>query len=186
MILSSIKVFSPPSGCLSLHIHDWSQRNKIAFNASNTRLCLWRGRSLLYYINTLWIAFILSEFWMRKTLVLPLRAHFPGSFISSPSQLKQTSSLVFSKRTRPLLKDVSLRRTLYLSLVKSQLSYATHVWSPAQVGLKANIERVQRRPTRWILQSKVGELSYREILLKLLIPSPINFWQGAERFSLLL
>ena len=62
---------------------------------------------------------------------------------------------------------VSVRRTLYLSLVKSQLSYATHVWSPAQVGLKAKIERVQKRTTRWILQSKVGELSYRERLVKL-------------------
>ena len=85
---------------------------------------------------------------------------------------KANKLLGLLKRTRPLLKDVSLRRTLYLSLVKSQLSYATHVWSPA---LKANIERVHRRPTRWILQSKVGELSYRERLLKLLIPSPINF-----------
>jgi len=55
------------------------------------------------------------------------------------------------KWTCPLLKDVSVRRTLYLSLVRSQLSYATHVWLQAQVGLKAKIERVQRRATRWIL-----------------------------------
>ena len=51
--------------------------------------------------------------------------------------------------------------------MKSQLSYATQVWSPAQVGLKAKNERVQRVATRWILHSKVGELSYRERLLKL-------------------
>ena len=62
---------------------------------------------------------------------------------------------------------VSVRRTLYLSPVKSQLSYATHVWSPSQLGLKAKMERVQKRTTSWILQSKVGELSYRERLKEL-------------------
>jgi len=73
---------------------------------------------------------------------------------------KANKLLGLIKQTCPLLKDVSVIRTLYLSLVKSQLSYATHVWSPAQMGLKAKIERVQKRATR--LQSKVGELSYRE------------------------
>ena len=44
------------------------------------------------------------------------------------------------KWTCPLLTDVSTRRAPYLSLVKSQLCYATQVWSPAQVSLKAQVE----------------------------------------------
>ena len=75
---------------------------------------------------------------------------------------KANKVLGLLKRTCPPLKDISVRRTLYLSLVKPQVSYATQVWSPAQV----RIEHVQRRATMWILQSKVGELSYRERLLK--------------------
>ena len=43
------------------------------------------------------------------------------------------------KRTCPLLTDVPTRRAPYLSLVKSQLCYATQVWSPAQVSLKASV-----------------------------------------------
>ena len=68
------------------------------------------------------------------------------------------------KRTCPLLTDVSTRRAPYLSLVKSQLCYATQVWSPAQVSLKAQVER---RATRWILQTRIGEMSYRDRLITL-------------------
>ena len=76
------------------------------------------------------------------------------------------------KRTCPLLTDVSVRRTLYLSLVKSQLCFGTQVLSPSQHYLKAKIERVQRRATRWILRTRVGEFSYRERLERLnLLPS---------------
>ena len=57
------------------------------------------------------------------------------------------------------------RRTLYLSLVKSQLSFATEVWSPVNsVQISKRVERVQRRATRWIMMSKRGELSYKERL----------------------
>ena len=71
------------------------------------------------------------------------------------------------KWTCPLLTDVSTRRAPYLSLVKSQLCYATQVWSPAQVSLKTQGERVQRRATRWILQTRIGEMSYRDRLITL-------------------
>lgn len=79
------------------------------------------------------------------------------------------------KRTCPLLTDLSVRRTLYLALVKLQLSYATQVWSPSQISLKTEIERVQRRATRWILQTRVGEMSYKDRLLALsLLPLTFN------------
>ena len=82
--------------------------------------------------------------------------------------------LGFLKRTCPLLTDVSTRRAPYLSLVKSQLCCATQVWSPAQVSLKAHVERVQRRATKWILQTRIGEISCRDRqtdrLITLLLP----------------
>ncbi|CAB3986380.1 Hypothetical predicted protein, partial [Paramuricea clavata] len=64
--------------------------------------------------------------------------------------------------------DMKARRTLYLSLVKSQLCYATEVWSPVNsVQISRRVEKVQRRATRWITMTKRGELSYRERLLAL-------------------
>ena len=75
-----------------------------------------------------------------------------------------------------LLTDVNVRRTLSCqSLVKSQLRYLTQVWSPNQFLLKAKIERVQRRATRWILQTRVDELFSKERLVTLnLLPLALD------------
>ena len=45
---------------------------------------------------------------------------------------KANKLLCFLCRTSPMLTDVKVRRSLYLALVKSQMSYATEVWSPTQ------------------------------------------------------
>ena len=66
------------------------------------------------------------------------------------------------KRTSPLITDMKVRRILYLSLMKSQLSYATVVWSPASVKLRTILERVQRCATRWILRTRIGKISYKQ------------------------
>ena len=68
------------------------------------------------------------------------------------------------RRTCPMLTDVKVRRFLYLAQVKSQMSYATEVLSPSHSTLKQKAEWVQRRATRWLLQIKQGELSYKESL----------------------
>ena len=71
------------------------------------------------------------------------------------------------RRTCPMLTDVKVRRSLYLALLKSQMSYTTEVWSPSHSTLKQKAERVQGRATRWILQIKQGELSYNKRLIHL-------------------
>ena len=71
------------------------------------------------------------------------------------------------KKTCPLITDIKVRRTLYLFVIKSQFSYATEVWSPAGVNLRTILERVQRRATRWILRTRIGEMSYKKRLLTL-------------------
>ena len=53
------------------------------------------------------------------------------------------------------------------SLVKTELSYATEVWSPGSVKLTMIPERVQRRATHSILGTKIGEVSYKQRLLTL-------------------
>ena len=80
---------------------------------------------------------------------------------------KATKLLGLLRRTCPMLTDVKVRRSLNLALVKSQMSYVTEVWSPSHSTLKQKAERVQRRSTRWILQIKQGELSYKERLIHL-------------------
>ena len=82
--------------------------------------------------------------------------------------VKANKMLGLLRQTCPLLTDCVIRRSLYLSFVKSQLCYATRVWSPSIIANKINLEKVQRRGTRWILQLKKGELmAYKDRLLAL-------------------
>ena len=80
---------------------------------------------------------------------------------------KANKMLGLLRRTCPLLTNCDARRTLHLSLVKSQLCYATEVWSPSQSTYETNLERIQRRATRWIFQVKIVEVSYKDRLLAL-------------------
>ena len=106
---------------------------------------------------------------MRRTLVFALMATLHGDDHIHTITCKANKMLRLLKRTCPLLRNttVGLRRTLYLSLVRSQLSYATEVWSPITVKLRSRVESVQRRATAWILKSKREEISYLQRLMTL-------------------
>ena len=58
--------------------------------------------------------------------------------------------------------------------MKSQLSNATHAWSLNKIALKTQIERLQRKATRWILKQRVGVMLYRDRLLTLKL-LPLTF-----------
>ena len=80
---------------------------------------------------------------------------------------KGNKMLGMLKRTCPLLTDTTVRRTLYFAVVKSQLSYATEVWSLPTIKMRSKAESVQRRATSWIMQAKRGEISYKQRLITL-------------------
>ena len=69
------------------------------------------------------------------------------------------------------LTDQQVRKTFYLSLVESQFSYGTQVWSLGNANLTKRIEGLQRRATLRILQGKRGEYSYTERLKRLYLLS---------------
>ncbi len=77
---------------------------------------------------------------------------------------KANKLLGLLRRTCPCLTDISIRRTLYLSLVKSQLCYTSEVWSPHIQAQKTQLEQVQRRATRRMLKERKGDSSYSERL----------------------
>ena len=60
-------------------------------------------------------------------------------------------SLGYIRRSTIKIKTISVRRTLYLTLVRSHLAYASQVWAPQTVDLIKRTERVQRRASKYIL-----------------------------------
>ncbi len=80
---------------------------------------------------------------------------------------------IFLRRAATEITDVKIRRTLYLSIVRSTLGYATQVWSPQSIDLITRTERIQRRATKFILKLPYVCGEDRLISLDLL---PITYW----------
>ena len=153
---------------------EWSQRNNIQFNASKCKvLTVTRTKNPIvynYHLNQVQLERVNSE----KDIGVVVSSTLSWDLHAQNIVKKANRILGLLKRTCPLLTDVSVRRSLYLAHVKSQLSYATQVWSPSMISLKSEIENVQRRATRWILRTRVGEMSYKDRLLTLNL-LPLSF-----------
>ena len=65
---------------------------------------------------------------------------------------KANKLLGFVRRDSRYIQSTQTRRTLYLSIVRCHLGYATQVWSPQSIGLLKRVENVQRRATKLILK----------------------------------
>ena len=157
-----------------INMDTWTRQNNIRFNASKCKaLTIIRKKrplNFIYKLDNVELERVSTEkdVGVNITNSLTWNTHI-HAIIAKANKL-----LGLLKRTCPLLNDVSARRSLYLALVKSQLSYATQVWSPHKIALKTQIERVQRRATRWILKQRVGVMSYRDRLLTLKL-LPLTF-----------
>ncbi|CAB4020537.1 Hypothetical predicted protein [Paramuricea clavata] len=158
-----------PSDCESLqhdisNLNNWSHNSNMKFNASKCKvLTITRKKSPVitdYRLGNV----ILHRAHQEKDLGIIVKSNLSWDSHIFSIVSKANKMLGILKRTCPLIRDTKVRRTLYLTLVKSKLCYATEVWSPANVKLQVALERVQRRATRWILKSKVGEMSYEDRL----------------------
>ena len=157
------------------NLHDWSQRNNIRANTSKCKvITVTRKKTPIVFYYTL-DGSNLTRVSEERDLGVIITSTLSWDSHIHTITAKANKLLGLLKRTCPLLTDVSVRRSLYLSLVKSQLCYATQVWSPAHVTLNAKVEQVQRRASRWILRTRRGEMSYKERLTMLdLIPLSLD------------
>ena len=140
---------------------DWRWECNINFNPSKCKiLTIARGKTPCltnYHLDAADLKRVTSEVDLGVTVTSCLSWNTPIKNIAVKAK----------RRTCPLLTDCVIRRSLYLSLVKSQLCNATEVWPPSILPNKINLEQVQRRGTRWILQLKKGEMEYKDRLLAL-------------------
>lgn len=107
----------------------------------------------------------------QKTLA-PLFQRTWSGLDTLPKCLQNLRMLRFLKRncSGDLKKD-SLK-LLYVSLLRSNLCYASQLWAPQSPTLMLEVENIQRRATRFIF--KISELSYKDRLLNLNL-LPINY-----------
>ena len=148
-------------------LNTWSHKSNLKFNASKCKvLTVTRRKSPViheYHLGDVILQCIQEE----KDLAVTISSNLSWDLHVTRIVLKANRMLGLLKRTCPLITDIKVRSTLYLSLVKSQISFATVVWSPASVKLRTILERVQRCTTHWILRTRIGEMSYKQRLLTL-------------------
>jgi hypothetical protein len=141
---------------------DWSNKSNINFNSSKCKvLTISRRRTPIttnYHLGSTNLKRVDSE----ADLGITVTANLSWNTHITQIVKKSNKMLGLLRRTCPLLTVCDVRRTLYLSLVKSQLCYATEVWSPSQCNNKIKLESIQRRATRWILQTR--DIAYRDRL----------------------
>ena len=87
--------------------------------------------------------------------------------------LKAYRMIGLIRRTFSKDSSVSTKKTLYLTLVRSHLSYCSPLWRPCLIKDIKSLESIQRRSTRFILGSSID---YRSRLLELkLLPLMMFF-----------
>ena len=145
----------------------WSSKNSIQYNPSKCKiLTVTRKRNPITFSYKL-----TSNDLVRcdEERDLGITITYNLKWDSHITKIRSTANkcLGLLKRTCYDLPDTRVRRALYLSLVKSNLSYGSQVWSPETATLKKIIEGVQRRASLWILRLKRGDLTYVDRLKKL-------------------
>ena len=63
---------------------------------------------------------------------------------------------------------VSIKRQLYISLVRSQVTYGSQIWRPRLIKDIWKLEQLQRRATKYILQDYSSNYKHRLLSLSLL------------------
>ena len=60
--------------------------------------------------------------------------------------------------------DIRAKKTLYLLLVRSQLTYGSQIWRPHLIKDFMLLERIQRRATKYILNDYQSDYKHRLLL----------------------
>lgn len=110
------------------NLHSWSIHNNISFKASKCEvLTITRKKNPLIYDYHLG-NIILKRVTEEKDLGVMVTSKLTWDSHVHMVTTKVNRLLGLLRRTCPMMTDVNARRTLYLALVKSQMSFATQVY----------------------------------------------------------
>ena len=168
-------------------LRDWSAKWKLDFNISKCCSLQFSSRSKLIPSN---------YSYSMNDAPLPEKNHVKDLGVTICDDLtwsdhhndicaKAYRQLGLLKRTFGRSSSVQALKVLYFTLVRSKLTYCSQLWRPQLVCEITALERVQRRATKFILQTTA--LDYRERLINLnILPLMMVYeqnWQTSCSFS---
>ena len=93
---------------------------------------------------------------------------------------KANRMLAFLRRNSVMSFTTDHRKLLYLTFVRSYIGYASEVRAPSTIGSITEIEDLQRRATKFILNTHWQEdISYHERLSRLNL-LPLTYWHEVK------
>ena len=157
-------------------LHCWSNENMMSFNKSKCKvLSITRRKSPLIYPYALGDHKLLSSD-VESDLGITISSKLLWNVQINKVRSKANKTLGLIRRSTMEITDTNARRLLYLQLVRSNFSYATQAWCPQLVKLIEDVEKVQRRATKYILNlGFITDISYKTRLLQLDI-LPVSYW----------
>ncbi len=175
------KAVQNPSDALILqediqHLQCWSEENRLRFNISKCKvLSITRKSSPLITSYSLdGQQLTLSNLEIDLSVIMNSNLTWINQVNRVRSKANQM--LGFIRRSTIEMHDVGARKYLYLQLVRNNFAYASQVWSPQTIKLIEDIEKVQRRATKYILNlGFITNVPYTTRLLQLDL-LPLTFW----------
>ena len=175
-----LKSIRPASDCLMLQadvdsLNDWCEKWKLKLNAIKCNIFKMSlshqesYRQHQYHIN----GTNLQSTSCQKDLGIMVSRDLSWSNQYNKICLKAYRSLNLIRRTLPPNSSTKLKKQLYLSLVKSHMSYCSQLWRPRLIKDIQSIEGVQRKASKYILNDYTSDYNTRFLSLHLL---PLMYW----------
>ena len=134
-------------------LYHWSQCNLMDFNSKKCKIMRITKKQVPFTNRVHLSDTVLEEVKEFKDLGILTNNGLSWNSHIDMITAKANRMLGLIKRTCMDLKDESTLKTLYCSLVRSNLEYCSVVWCPFTKRNVNKLERIQRRATRFILKS---------------------------------
>ena len=167
-LLVSLKVYKIVSHSKRTWLHGWSDNWHIKFNTSKCEvLTVTRKRHPFRYDYKL-NNNSLKHVTQVKDLGVTISPDLTWDTHINAILAKANRMLAFLRRNRVMSFTTDHRKLLYLTIVRSYIGYANEVWAPSTIGSLTNVESLQRRATKFILNThRQEDISYHERLSRL-------------------
>ena len=140
----------------------WSERNRMDFNVKKCKLMRITMKKQPFISNFTLKGSVLEEVNEFRDLGLLTNHHLSWNSHIDTITSKANRILGLIKRTCRGWKDTETLKTLYCTLVRSQVEYGSVVWSPYTSRNIDKLERIQWRGTKFILGQ--NDISYEDRL----------------------
>ena len=148
-------------------LSNWSFEWRLLFNESKCTLLSFSSNDYSspnifpYYINNCEI----TSCTHHKDLGITMSCDLSWSMHIAQISSKAYRILGLLRRTFSATNSITTRKSLYISLVRSQLLYGSQIWRPVLIKDIKSLEQIQRRATKFILNGHYTD--YKSRLLKL-------------------